>query len=78
MIKVNLDKAKVIVHDKRRAARAEEFAPLDAELAKQIPGTNTGAIEAARQAIRDKYAVVQNTIDAAGDVATLSGIVAAL
>ena len=78
MIKVNLDKAKVIAHDKRRAARAEEFAPLDAELAKQIPGANTGAIEAARQAIRDKYAVVQNTIDAAGDVATLSGIVAAL
>jgi len=78
MITVNLNKAKVIAHDKRRAARAEEFAPLDAELAKQIPGTNAVAIEAARQAIRDKYATVQNTIDAAGDVATLSGIVAAL
>lgn len=78
MITVNLNKAKVIAHDKRRAARAEEFAPLDAELAKQIPGTNAVAIEAARQAIRDKYATVQNTIDAAGDVAILSGIVAAL
>ena len=78
MITVNLNKAKVIAHDKRRAARSEEFAPLDAELAKQIPGKNTGAIEAARQAIRDKYAVVQNSIDAAGDVAALTGIVAAL
>ncbi len=78
MITVNLNKAKVIAHEKRRAARSVEFAPLDAELSKQIPGTNTGAIEAARQAIRDKYTTVQNTIDAAGDVATLSSIVASL
>jgi hypothetical protein len=78
MIKVNLDKAKVIAHDKRRAARSEEFAPLDAELAKQIPGTNTEAIEAARQMIRDKYAVMQNSIDSAGDVAALTVIVASL
>lgn len=78
MITVNLSKAKVVAHEKRRAARSVEFAPLDAELAKQIPGTNVAAIESARQAIRDKYAALQNTIDAAGDVATLGGIVAAL
>jgi len=29
MITVNIDKAKAIAHDKRRAARAAEFAPLD-------------------------------------------------
>jgi hypothetical protein len=29
MITVNLDKAKSIGHDKRRAARAEEFKPHD-------------------------------------------------
>lgn len=78
MITINLNKAKVIAHEKRRVARSVEFAPLDAELAKQIPGTNTAAIEAARQAIRDKYTTVQNTIETAGDVATLSSIVASL
>ena len=78
MITVNIVKAKVIAHDKRRTARSAEFAPLDSELAKQIPGTNTGVIELARQAIRDKYAVIQNNIDAAGDIADLSSIVAAM
>ena len=28
-IVINIDKAKTIAHDKRRAARAAEFAPLD-------------------------------------------------
>ena len=31
MIRINLDKAKAIAHDKRRAVRAAEFAPLDIE-----------------------------------------------
>jgi hypothetical protein len=63
MIKINIDKAKTIGHDMRRAARAEEFKPYDEAIAKQIPGTD-GA-EEARQAIRDKYAAVQAEIDAA-------------
>jgi DNA-binding transcriptional regulator YiaG len=63
MIKINVDKAKTIGHDMRRAARAEEFKPYDEAIAKQIPGTD-GA-EIARQAIREKYAVVQAEIDAA-------------
>jgi hypothetical protein len=63
MIKINVDKAKAIGHDMRRAARAEEFKPYDEAIAKQIPGTD-GA-EIARQAIRDKYAAVQADIDAA-------------
>jgi hypothetical protein len=29
MIVVNIDKAKAIAHDKRRAARSAEFEPLD-------------------------------------------------
>ncbi len=29
MITINLDKAKTIAHEKRRAARSAEFAPLD-------------------------------------------------
>ena len=64
-IVINMDKAKIIGHEMRRAKRAEEFAPLDAEIAKQIPGTDTTAVEAQRQAIRDKYAGIQTQIDAA-------------
>ena len=62
MIKVNLDKAKAIGHDIRRAERAKEFAPLDIKAT--IP-SEAAAAEAARQAIRDKYAVIQSGIDAA-------------
>ena len=64
MIKINIDKAKTIGHDMRRAARAEEFKPYDEAIAKQIPGAVEGA-ETARQAIRDKYAAIQTSIDAA-------------
>lgn len=63
-IVIDVNKAKAIGHDMRRAARAEEFKPYDDAIAKQIPGQMEGA-EAARQAIRDKYAVMQTQIDAA-------------
>lgn len=65
VITINMDKAKTIGHEIRRAKRADEFAPLDAEIAKQIPGTDTTAVEAQRQAIREKYAGIQTQIDAA-------------
>jgi hypothetical protein len=61
---IDIDKAKVIGHDMRRAARAEEFKPYDEAIAKQIPGQADGA-EEARQAIRDKYAAIQTDIEAA-------------
>lgn len=64
MIVINVTKAKAIGHDMRRAARAEEFKPYDEAIAKQIPGQADGA-EAARQAIREKYAAIQTAIDAA-------------
>ncbi len=64
MITINIDKAKAIGHDLRRLKRAEEFQPYDDAIAKQIPGQMEGA-EAARQAIRDKYAAIQADIDAA-------------
>jgi hypothetical protein len=53
MIKINLDKAKDIAHEKRREARSKEFAPLDVEAT--IPSRAEQA-EATRQAIRNKYA----------------------
>ena len=65
MITINLTKAKTISHDIRRQKRSEEFQPLDEVIMKQIPGTDTQAIEAQRQAIRDKYTTIQTTIDAA-------------
>jgi len=61
-IVINIDKAKTIAHDIRRAARSAEFAPLDIKAT--IPSEATAA-EAARQVIRDKYATMQTAIDAA-------------
>jgi len=65
MIVVNIDKAKTIGHDMRRAARAEEFKPHDEVIMKQIPGVDAQQAEAARQAIREKYAAIQAQIEAA-------------
>jgi hypothetical protein len=65
MIAINLNKAKAIGHDMRRAARAEEFAPYDKIIAAQIPGQSAADAEAARAAIRAKYADMQTSIDAA-------------
>lgn len=75
MIRININKAKAVAHDKRRAARAEEFAPLDIKAT--IPSEAVAA-EAARQAVREKYAAMQTAIDAAPDVASLKTIVEAL
>ena len=74
-IEHDLDKCKALGHDMRRAKRAEEFAPHDEVIMKQIPGADAEAAEAARQEIRDKYAAVQDAIDAA---ATPEDIKAAL
>jgi len=65
MITVNVNKAKAIAHDMRRAARAEEFKPHDEVIMKQIPGIDAVAAEAARAAIRDKYSAMQDQIEAA-------------
>ena len=67
----NLGKAKGIAHDKRRAARAKEFAPLDVEAT--IPARAAQA-EAARQNIRNKYAVMQDQMDAATTVEELKSL----
>jgi len=71
MITINLDKAKAIGHDKRRAMRAEEFKPYDEVIAKQIPGADAAAAEVARSDIRLKYALIQDVIDAATDPAEI-------
>jgi hypothetical protein len=70
MITININKAKAIAHDVRRAARAEEFKPLDVKAT--VPSEAAQA-ETDRQAIRDKYATMQAAIDAAVDVETIKG-----
>lgn len=72
MITVNVDKAKGIAHEVRRAKRTEEFAPLDIKAT--IPSEAVAA-EEARAAVRAKYATVQANIDSAADVDTLKTIV---
>lgn len=74
-IVVNIPKAKLIAHDARRTARSAEFAPLDVKAT--IPSEAAQA-EAARQAVREKYAQVQADIDAAADVTVLKSIVDSL
>jgi hypothetical protein len=71
MIIINMDKAKAIGHELRRAQREAEFAPYDAVIAKQIPGADALAAEEARQAIREKYALIQDAIDIAEDPDTI-------
>ena len=74
-VEVDLDQAKSIGHDMRRAKRAEEFAPHDEVIAKQIPGADAAAAEFERLQIREKYAFIQEAIDLA---ATPEAIKAAL
>lgn len=68
MITINLTKAKAIVHDARRTARAAKFAPLDVKAT--IPSEAVAA-EAARAIIRTKYAEIQTAVDAAANVPEL-------
>jgi hypothetical protein len=71
VITINIDKAKAIAHDARRTARSAEFAPLDIKAT--IPSEATAA-EAARQAVRDKYATMQTAIDAASTVDEIKAV----
>lgn len=72
MIRINIDKAKDIAHDVRRAKRAQDFAPLDVKAT--IP-SEAGAAEAARQEVRERYAAMQDQIDAAQSAEQLKAII---
>lgn len=62
MININMDKAKDITHAQRRIVRDELFKPLDIQAT--IPMFAKDA-EVQRQAIRDKFDILQADIDAA-------------
>jgi hypothetical protein len=78
MITINLTKAKEISHKIRREQRAKEFAPLDEVIAKRIPGQTFDEVEAKRQSVRDKYAAIQASIDAAASADQLQSILKSL
>ena len=75
MIHIDMLKAKEIAHEKRRAARVTELAPLDIQVT--IP-TMAEQAEAKRQEIRDKYSTIQLQIDAAESVDVLKDIISEL
>ena len=64
----DIAKAKNIAHAMRRVNRAKDFAPLDVEAT--IPSKAVAA-EAARQSIREKYAIVQMNIDGSKTIESL-------
>jgi hypothetical protein len=72
MISIDMTKAKDIAHEKRRAARSAEFAPLDIKAT--IPSEAAEA-EAARQAIREKYASLQAQMDSAQTADELKALI---
>lgn len=71
MIKVDLEKAKAIAHDHRRAARDVQMAPLDAKAT--IP-MHAADVEVQRQEIREKFEVIQAQIDTAGTTDELKAL----
>lgn len=75
MIQVDILKAKEIAHEKRREARAAEFAPLDIQ--GTIPSMAEQA-EAKRAEIRIKYDAIQTQIDEANSVDVLKDIITQL
>lgn len=75
-IEIDLDRARAIAHNIRRARRADAFAPLDAIISKQLPGTDAGQAESKRQAIRESDARLQAMIEACRSVADLTAVLA--
>lgn len=68
----NIERCKDLAHGKRRALRAAEFAPLDIEAT--IPA-KAALAEAAREAVRQKYATMQSAIDAAENPEALKALI---
>ena len=71
MITVDMNKAKIIAHDSRRATRNAAFAPLDIKAT--IPSEAAQA-EADRAAIREVDSALQVSMDAASDAAALKAL----
>ena len=73
---INLDKAKAISHDVRRADRAKKMEPLDREsgYVSTTPARQS-AILTEKQAILDANAELQSSIESASSVTTLDAVI---
>lgn len=74
-LSVNLAKAKLHCHAKRREKRESLFEPHDKKISAQIPNTDVAEIEKLRQEIRIKDAQVQSEIDSCNDLKKLKSII---
>ena len=70
-----LEACKEKCHERRRCCREEEFKPHDEVIMKQIPGSTAEEAEHCRCEIREKYATIQEHIDACTDTAQLRQVV---
>lgn len=70
-IKTDIPKAKEVAHKQRRAMRAKEFGPLDVKATIPLEAEQA---EADRQAVREKFAVMQTSIDDAKTESALRSI----
>lgn len=75
MIKVDINKAKEIVHTKRRYVRANLLKQFDIEATVPLLA---GQAEVQRQAIRNKFAAIQTEIDNAKTSDQLKDIITKL
>lgn len=71
-VEPDITEAKQLAHEFRRKKREQEFAPLDAVISKQIPGSNLVKLEQDRQNVRNKYADIQTVIDSTDDISELT------
>lgn len=75
---INVEKAREVAHDARRAKRAAEFAPLDDAIAKQLPGVDIAEVEGQRNGVRVKYEKAQTDIDKAATVEEIKAVIGGL
>lgn len=75
VISINLAIAKLIAHNFRRRKRELELEPLDNMISKRIPGASYEELESERSVIREKYKLIQDEIDSAVDIDSLTNIV---
>jgi len=74
-LNINIDKSKLIAHDKRREKRTKLMMPFDKIISRQIPGTDLAGAEANRVIIREEHASIQTEIDNASDIESLKLII---
>lgn len=73
-VDIDIDKAKEIVHTKRRNVREARMRPYDNVISRQVPGADALQAENSRQVIRQEDAALQVVIDNSTTTDQLSAI----